>query len=311
MNTQKHIRLSLPYTSFIAHPIGTIKQLLSKTATVLSYSVNSVVTNDETVLVDVNYTSLLIDAIYTYFVPISGLKKRIPDSSEYVVDVNGCHVKINDPSISLYHDYIPIRIIPVLAIDDEAKAYETYYSTIHDVYLTNNDDSSSNQTEKEEYKLQGEPSMITYRGLNVLNPLTSYCSAITSTEPFEAPAPIKLYTKEPKITFYNYTPEATVLGYKKTIPTFNILSSVTNVKLISSFNEVKGDSSVAYVIEFDKLPRSMEGIIMIQPERQYNLVLYYPHSLLKISEELHDSIGKLIEYDYINLLNINHIRIAK
>ena len=80
----KHARLNLPYSSFVAHPINTIKQLLSPNATVISYAVNSVVSSDETVPVDVEYTSIPTTTLAIYYVPISKLKKLIPDSAKYV-----------------------------------------------------------------------------------------------------------------------------------------------------------------------------------------------------------------------------------
>lgn len=305
----KHARLNLPYSSFVAHPISTIKQLLSPNATVISYAVNSVVSSDETVPVDVEYTSIPTTTLAIYFTPISKLKKLIPDSAKYVAEIEQCFVVINNPKLSLYKEFLPIKVIPILIEDNAANSLENYYSTINDEYNMNKN-AEPTSAAVEEYKLQDTPSFINYMGLTVLNPLSSYCSAIISGVAFEVPEPVKLYDKEPKINYYNFTPEATVLGYKKKLSAFDILSNVTDVKFITSVKEAKGDSSTAYVIEFNKLTPPIEGIIMLQPERQYNLVLYYPHTLLTVNDDLFDSISKLIEYDRINLLNINHIHAA-
>ena len=305
----KHARLNLPYSSFVAHPISTIKQLLSPNATVISYAVNSVVSSDETVPVDVEYTSIPTTTLAIYFTPISKLKKLIPDSAKYVAEIEQCFVVINNPKLSLYKEFLPIKVIPILIEDNAANSLENYYSTINDEYNMNKNAEPASAA-VEEYKLQDTPSFINYMGLTVLNPLSSYCSAIISGVAFEVPEPVKLYDKEPKINYYNFTPEATVLGYKKKLSAFDILSNVTDVKFITSVKEAKGDSSTAYVIEFNKLTPPIEGIIMLQPERQYDLVLYYPHTLLTFNDDLFDSISKLIEYDHINLLNINHIHAA-
>ena len=309
----KHARLNLPFSSFVAHPISTITQLLSPNATVISYAVNSVVSSDETVPVDVEYTSIPTTTLAIYFTPISKLKKLIPDSAKYVAEIEQCFVVINNPKLSLYKEFLPIKVIPILIEDNAANSLENYYSTLNDEYNMNtetNKNAEQTSTVVEEYKLQDAPSFINYMGLTVLNPLSSYCSAIISGVAFEVPEPVKLYDKEPKINYYNFTPEATVLGYKKKLSAFDILSNVTDVKFITSVKEAKGDSSTAYVIEFNKLTPPIEGIIMLQPERQYNLVLYYPHTLLTVNDDLFDSISKLIEYDRINLLNINHIHAA-
>ncbi len=306
MNNQTNnqtIRLNIPYELFDAHPVHSIKQLLSPNATIISYSTNSIITNDRTIPVDVVYRSISTSPLAIYYVPVKSLKKLIPDSSKYVAVIENCNVEINNPKLN--NEYIPIRVIPILT-EDVNSSFENYYSTINGEFDRLGTEQSNEQSNIESYKTDNV-SFVNYMGLQVLNPLSSFCSAIISCSSFSVPEPVKLYTTEPKVVLYNFTIDQTINGYKKKLSSFNIFSSVTNVKLVKSTNEIV-DSSAAYVVDYHKLTPPLKGVIMIQNERQVDYVLYYPFPALNINVELFNSIVRLIEYDKVNLFNINHIQ---
>ena len=252
---------------------------------------------NDTVPVDVTYTTIPIDAISIYYVPVESLKKLIPDSSKYVTRVNDCYVKVTNPQLNMFTSHIPIKIIPILA---ENEQYDNYYQL----------DTDNNN---KHVLASSAPAFINYMAKSVTNPLSSYCTALLSqVHMFNLPDAIKLYTKEPTLKYYIFTKEQTIEGYKKKLSGFDILDIVDNVVYSDKFPASNSPPTTAYVMPFSVIEQnkkdSINGIIMIQPERQWDLILYYPHSSFIITAEHIDSIKRLLEYDYINLLNINHIR---
>ena len=290
-----NVRLELNYADFLSKPISTIHHLLSPNAVVLSYVTNSVVSWNDTIPVDVSYTTIPIDPVTIYYVSIDSLKKLIPDSTKYVTRVEGCYVKITNPQLNMFKEYLPIKIIPILS---ENEQFDNYYQLESD-------------NENKHVITSSSPAFINYMGKPVTNPLSNYCTALLSQlHEFNLPKATKLYTKEPTLKYYTFTKEQTIENYKKKLSAFDILNIVDNVVYSDKFPSLNSPPTTAYVMPFSAfdIKQDINGIIMIQSDRLWNLVLYYPHSSFIITSEHLNSINNLLEYDYTNLLNINHIR---
>lgn len=301
------IRLTLNAKSFAASPLNSIKQILGQNATVLKYSVNSIITWDNNVYVDVEYKTIPIDQFSIYYVPINEIKHLIPNSEKYVATVNGCSVKLNNPKLTQFKEYLPIRIKKTIIND--TNAYDNYYSAIENPNLGQLKTSISSPP-------------AAYFGTTVTNPLNALITPLSTissdpslTAPFIGPQlPPILYPNDfkPKSA---YDVAATLQQYKQTLTNTKLLSMVDNIEDKTGsqfdFTQLPSLTTTAYLISASQLSKancSINGIIMIQPKRQYDLILYYPTNAYTISTAEIQSILQFIESERINYCNYQWLK---
>lgn len=284
------IRLKIPYITYTSNPAVTIKQHLGQHITILSFQASDIITSDDCVLVDVTYSCIHFSPFTIYYIPVSDIKPLVPNSDKYIVNINNCNVKItlNDPPDTKHPNHlIPINIRAT---------------------LPNN------------YSPNGElESQFTYFATIVSQPLNSLCTPLRymnhSFEPFETP-PVKQLYPESYVSEYQASHKDSfetdllfmVNQYKASYVTFNILSSIDRVIPVTSFSEcVLG--TTAYVIAFEKIPldSDINGIILIQPKRIPEYVMFYPTNSCVICVEELLSIKEFLARDVVNYYNFKYV----
>lgn len=281
-------RLSIPYFLFTQNPTRTIKQLLGQNITIHSFTTNSIITNDETLIVDVNYSSIPFSLLKIYYIETSSLKKLMPNSEKYIVTINGCNIKISSPKLKDFPRLLPIRIKPT---------------------LTNNY-SSSGQLDTQ----------FSYYGTTVTSPMNSLCTPLKyinhQFEPFRTEPIEPLYPPDFKSNLDNQIKSnldalinENINHYKQAISTFYILASVDHVVSTTNFSECKLGTT-GYVIPFEQIPltQDINGIILIQPKRIPNYVLFFPTKNFTICSEELMSIKDFLTQDAINFYNFIYVR---
>ena len=80
------------------------------------------------------------------------------------------------------------------------------------------------------------------------------------------------------------------------------------------FSQLPTLTTTAYLISASQLSKAncnINGIIMIQPKRQYDLILYYPTNAYTITETEIQSLLQFIESERINYFNYQWIKVDK
>lgn len=281
-------RLAIPFFLFSQNPSRSIKQLLGQNISIVSYEANDIITDDECIIVDVKYTSIPFSLLKIYYINVATMKRLMPNSEKYVATINGCNVKISSPKFNEFSKVLPIRIKATLP----------------------NNYSSSGQLE----------SQFAYYGTTVSNPMNFLCTPLKymnhKFEPFETEIIKPIYTEEFKNKLalkikenFNTLLENTIKYYKQSLNTFNILSSVDHVIYAKEFNDCNIGTN-GYVISFDKIPtdKNINGIILIQPKRIPNFILFYPTINFTICEEELISIKEFLIQDEINYYNYQYVK---
>ena len=312
----KSLRLSINYKYFNSHPVRAIKQLIGQNATLISYKQNSIVKWDGNVIVDIVYKSIPIDQFSIYYVPIKDIKHLIPNSEKYVVVVNGCNVKLNNPKVNQFHDYLPIRIKKTI-INDTDK-YENYYTETTDGNMELKTDSHE---------------LTNYFGTTVSNPMNSLITplniltnssnlSINQSEEdkehekeindnygFNVVIPPSLYPSDFKPKDM-YSLDDTIKYYRQIAQTIPALSIIQDIKQVDKLPTSQTMSTTGYLIDVDLLPSNgINGIVLIQPKRICELILYYPTNNYMISSEEIKSIKDFVKMDRINYNNFMFVKV--
>lgn len=280
-------RLEIPYFIYSQNPTQSIKQLLGQNITIISHSSSDIITDNDSMIVDVEYTSIPFSLLKIYYVNVSELKRLIPNCEKYVAVINGCNVKISSPKLKEFSKVLPIKIKPTLP----------------------NNYSSAGQLD----------SQFSYYGTTVNNPMNSICSPLKyinhAFEPFETEEIKPIYTPEFKneldkrLQDKQYL-EETEKYYKQALNSFNILSSVDRVTSdIKNFSECKMGTT-GYIIPFELIPldKDINGVILIQSKRIPNYVLFYPTKNFLISVEELNSLKSFLQQDKENYYNFNYVK---
>ena len=288
------IRLSIASSFFNASPVRAIKQLIGPNATLISYTVSSILTPSDELIVDATYRSLPITPFSIHYIPLSSIKHLIPNSEKYVATVDSLTVKLNNPKLSDFHDYLPVRI--KRTIINTTDVYESYYTTDNSTFTLN----------------ENATIPIAYFATTVVNPLNSLITPIHShSTSFTVPTPEKLYPPSFNPPKSRYTIDDTINNYKQTVSTIPMLSNISSITHSSTFPTSSSSSlpTTAYIIPTSSLPStSTHGIILIQPKRIPDLILYYPTNNFTLSAEELASIKSFIEADIINYNNYYYLK---
>ena len=283
------VRLEIPTFMYSLNPTKSIKQLLGQNISIVSHSANDIITQNDSLIVDVEYTSIPFSLLKIYYVNVSDLKRLIPNSEKYVATINGCNVKISSPKLKEFPKVLPIKIKATLS----------------------NNYSSSGQLD----------SQFSYYGSTVSTPMNYLCSPLKyvnhSFEPFDTEEIEPLYDSNFKTSFTqtlskNHAAflEETMKYYKQALSTFNILSSVDHITSdVKNISDCKMGTT-GYVIPFSLLSidRELNGIILIQPKRIPDYILFYPTKNFTICVEELLSIKKFLEQDKENFYNFNYVK---
>lgn len=271
-------RLKIPYTVFSHNPIKTVKALLGRDAAIYKIERNGIITDDECYIVDVEYANIKFSPIEVLFIDAAEFKPVIPNGNVYAVKINGCGVQITSDRISEFKNKIPISVQPQM-------------------------DHS--------YTKAGQlPELFSYFGTIVRRPMHGLCTPLKHPghqfTPFRIPMIPKLYPEGYKLK-KPLTMEQTKEAYQAEMSTVQQLKKVDNIVIAKGFGDCKLGTT-AYVIPFGELPkdRYLNGIILIQPKRIPNVVLFYPTITFVIYPEELESIQRFLEIDEINALNYEY-----
>lgn len=269
-------RRKIPYFLFAANPTRTIKEILGQDILIKSYTVNDIITDDECYIVDIEYYSIAFSPFQIFFINASDIKQLIPGSTVYATQINGCNIKISSPALGDYKKMVPIRI---------------------NASIPNN------------HSIHGQLDQnFSYFGIIVRKPMNYLCTPLKypghKFTPFEMEEVKPIYPND-----YKFTPiseSETLTAYKSEIQQFPILKAVDNIVVAKTFDECK-QGTTAYVIDINKLPDGdVNGIILIQPKRIPNMVLFYPTISCLICEEEMKSIKDFIKMDEVNAKNFDY-----
>ena len=303
------LRLAINAAHFTAAPVRTIKQLIGPNAQLLSYRVSSILLPSNELLIDITYKSLTLSPFVIYYIPINTIKHLIPNSEKYTSTINGITIKLNNPKLNEFKDYLPVRVKPTMI--NNTDYYEKYYSTIDGVKyeLTLNDPASA---------------PIAYFTTTVTNPLNALLTPLSLLndefnylsfgygDSSNTSQVVKLYPDNFTASD-TYNLADTVKYYKQTLSTIPSLSSVENISTTfddNIFNIKETVNTTAYVIPIDKLPtnKPIFGIILIQAKRKVDMLLYYPINTFRISVEELKSIHEFMKNEMINYNNYHYLK---
>ena len=269
--TDEHRRLLVPAKEFALHPINTVKSLIGLDAEVKSIKQNEIYREDGLLMVDVAYAALDINPSIIHFVKKSDVKPISPDSQDYGVKIQGLNVLINmiDIDMDKYNGYYPIQIMRKDFIED--RRHFQYYGKI------------------------------------CTKPLGYLCSPIMSKSLFEFPLQQKLYPNEYKPKKI-CTETEMISRYKYELQKFGLLSNIDTIEKAKTFSDCK-NSLVGYIIDWNEIKKQklIQGIILVQPNRVPNIVLYIPSSMFMINETDIDNIDRFLKFAEINWLNYSYI----
>ena len=270
----EHRRILVPAHEFALHPINTVKSLIGLDAEVKSVKQNEIYREDGLLIVDVEYSALEINPSIIHFVKKSDVKPVSPDSQDHGVKINGLNVLIDMSNVEKndYKEYYPIQIMRKDFIED--RKYFQYYGKI------------------------------------CTKPLGYLCSPFMCKNLFEFPPQTKLYGDKytPKTT---YTDDVMIKYYTYELKKFGLLANITNVEKAKTFEDCK-NSLTGYLITWAELKKQkmMQGIILIQPIRVPDVVLFIPSSMFMIKSTDIENIDKFLEFSKINWLNYCYITSA-
>lgn len=307
MTTFQTLRLSINSSLFNSSPVRAIKQLIGPNAHLISYSTSSILTPSSELLVDVTFTSLPLSPFFIHYIPLSSIKQLIPNSEKYTATINSITIKLNNPKLTSFHDYLPVRIKPTII--NSSTSYDSYYSTIDDITYTLSSSPSSPSSSFSYFA-----TTVTNPLNSLLTPLSLLSSSITSTSSFSFtfPLPNQLYPSTFTPPPSPYSLSDTISNYQQTLQTIPSLSLITTITHSTTFptNLNPTMSSTAYIIPYTSLPTSspLKGIILIQPKRIPSLILYYPTNIYTLSPSELSSIQSFVKADEINYSNYHYLK---
>ena len=272
-------RLKIPYAIYSGNPHNSIRELLGQDIQIKSVKVNSIVTDDECYIIDVEYINIKFNPFEVIFIDVGEVKPMIPNSTVYAARINGCNVKISIQRIADFKSKIPIHISPKLSDNVSAEGQ------LNDIF--------------------------SYYGKVVRRPMHDLCTPLKypghQATPFKLPPIPKLYPEGYKLK-RSYTMEETKDAYKAEASQQSQLKAVDNFVIAKSFDECKFGTT-GYIIDYSKIPqdRYLNGIILIQAKRIPNVVLFYPTNVYMLYLEELESIKNFLEMDEINALNYDFV----
>jgi hypothetical protein len=275
----KRQRLTVPYKLYNLKPVSTIKSLLGKDIKITSIKTNDIVLYDDTVIVDVEYSDIPIPGALIFYIPIKQFKPIIPDSTTYVITVNGCSVKVQLRTNIRFKEIIPLRINKVMA---------------------------NNTVDNEQVDQQ-----FPYFGVVVKSPLSYFCTIIKYPNThylLYEPISIEKIYPEGFVPSKTIDTDKIIGSYLSCIRNISSLNFITDIVAASSLEKCT-EYTKGYLIDWKFLKDSelLKGIILVQPERLPYLVVFIPSQSYRIDKDELASINRFLDMEYINYMNYEYI----
>lgn len=269
--SEKHNIVLVPPREYSLHSINTIKSLIGLDSEVLHQVQDDIIREDGLLKVNVTYSSLDLNPAVIYFIKKEDLKPISPESRDFGTKINGLNVLVDMTGVETkkYQGYYPITVMRKDFVED--RKHFQYY------------------------------------GIISTKPLGSLCTPLTSKNTWKFKMPEKLYPSN-----FNPKPDVTegkmIAAYKNALQKFNLVSGITNIVSVKKFEECKTELN-AYLINWEEIKKQefLQGIILIQPARIYNIVLYIPSPMFMISKTDIENIDNFIEFSKINWMNYRYI----
>lgn len=264
-------RIYVPTKEYALQPVNTIKSFLGVDIEVIRANQSDTIRYDGLVEIEVEYKSLEINPIQIYYINRSELKPISPDSQEYGTKINDINILVNiSPRMrQLYKTIVPLRVMRKDYAED--RKYFQYYGTV------------------------------------VMKPLGYLCTAFLSKGNWSVPDVQKLYPDKyfPKTVV---SEEKMISAYEFEAKKFKLFGELSDVKIVDTFDACENEL-VGYVIPWERIQNETisHGIILIQPERIWNMVMYVPTAMFSLNKNMIDSIDKFIQFSKTNWLNCSYI----
>jgi hypothetical protein len=272
-------RIKVPYKLYYAKPLTTLHSLLGRDAKITSVKVNDVILADDTILVDVEYSTIPFNSMSIFYVPIKQLRPLIPNSTTYVAVINNHAVKVPLRGNIRFKDVLPLRV---------------------------NKTITNNVVDNEQSEQQ-----FAYFGTVVKNPLSHFCSVLKYPgfryQLFESIAVDKLYPANFTVTS-DVTVDKMLKAYMYTIrniPSLNFVNEVVPAKTVKECTE----NNKGYLIEWSKMRElgEIRGVIVAQPERLPFSVVFIPSQTYKLMAEEVNMLNDFLEMENANYLNYEYM----
>jgi len=260
-------RLKIPYNLFNSKPSTIIKGLLGNVK-INSYKSNDFITDDDCVIVDVNYTDSTLSPFKIYFVSKADIKPITPNSKKYSANIEGNKVLIIIDNIDDYKVFIPLRVHTI----DDMENYELFQ----------------------------------YHGRIIKEPMNSLFSPMLVKCAFNVEQIEKKYPKDynPKRKVeqmemrYKYAMNKT--------PLLDGIQKVTSVTKYEDIKD-NGEAYIINWYKLIEGREFLRGLVLIQPIREPFSVLFVPLAISTIEKDIIDSITEFLERDNINYLNFMYM----
>lgn len=247
-----------------------IKSLLGNEVEIIKIQEQSLLLNNNKIIVDVWFNKIYISPIKTYYINKKDLKQSGDYKDLYIFEINKKPVllRLNKLQYQKTKDEIPVHIRP---LNGNNKNYYHYYAEYQKI------------------------------------PLHGYTTIIKNK--FNIPSvDVNIDEIDKKHSFTEiYNEKETIENYKNELSLNNgikdTLGIINNIKLIKNFEETKNSPiSVGYVFDHKILPKdNINGHILIIPNRKTDLIFYYPNVSNVVYYDEICFIHKFIEFDKTNI----------
>lgn len=265
-------RLKVPYSTYNYNQNNTIKSLIGSSAKILETDVNEFILDDESLVIDVKYQSLMTNLSQTkiYYIDRSEIKKVQPNSDKSAVRVQGCNVLINSRINDNFKKLIPIKISTV----DSMENYQYF----------------------------------PYYGIVVRTPMNFLCTPLTVDCKFIVEEVVPMFPDKyvPKM---QYSKAEILRAYKYNMQKFPILQNCTDIIEANDFSQCT-KKTAGYLIDWRNLIKDRDyinGIILIQPIRSPYEILYFVNTMFVIDSDEIESINEFLKQDEINFKNFDYV----
>ena len=269
METTK--RLLIPYYEYNVNHIQAVKSLLGNNSEIENIVKNDIILNDGSLLVDVQYKTIGINPIETYFIKTTDVKPVSPNSPYSGVRINDCNVLINTVALdkTKYKEYIPIQIIPRDVLTD----YK------HFLYVGN----------------------IVRSGMH------NFSTVMMNTYKFTVNEIKPLYPKDYKPQTV-ISDEIMIQKYTTTVEKNGISLNSRMVNKVKTIAECKNELC-PYLINFNELKKepNLSGVIVGNPFRNtaYDIV-FIPTTMFAITKDMLDSLERFLQQEEVNRINYDY-----
>lgn len=307
----QHRRLSIPADLYNTAPTRAIKQILSPSITIHSHQPQSIITSDDTVIVDVTFSALTFSFIDIYYIPTAALKHVIPESSYYVANVNGVPVKITNPPTEKFPHVIPVRIKTTLPNNYSPNGQEAqqfaYYATVVTAPLSSYISIVKNPMHAIASFTIDLPTICYPSSFPEQFNITHFKSTKSSSSLSKSHSASPVTDSSTTMTPDELSLQSYQTYYASISDMLPLIDHIKYVDMID-FDSVPM-TTTAYIIPYTSLPidKPLSGIIVIHKQRFPTHIMVFPTRAFTITPDELKSIRSLLEADYINYYNYQYL----